>query len=109
MSADEIQFSDEHFMSAAEKKRVLRAWIRFLQSGCKKAQFTQDLYHHLIQHYSFIAHYERNSFYHIYFERLTPEMFRFFDEFDPQKPRISAEYGSPPRLPPLTTERELNP
>jgi len=108
MPADEIQFSDEQFMSAAEKKRVLRAWIRFLQSGCKKTQFTQDLYHHLIQHCSFIAHYERHSFYHIYFARLTPEIFRFFDQFYPQNPGISAEYGSTHWLSARTTGADLN-
>lgn len=57
MSAEEPQFSDERFMSADEKRKVLRAWIRFLRNGCQKTQFTHDLYHHLIQHCSFIAHY----------------------------------------------------
>jgi len=57
MSVEEPRFSNERFMSADEKRKVLRAWIRFLRNGCQKTQFTQDLYHHLIQHCSFIAHY----------------------------------------------------
>ncbi len=108
MSAEHQQFSDEQFMSATQKQKVLRAWMRFLESGCKKNQFTQDLYHHLIQHCSFIAHYDRHGFYSVYFERPTAEIFRFFDQFDPQKPGISAEYGTTHWLSPHTTGADLN-
>jgi hypothetical protein len=87
-------FADEQFMSGAEKKKVLRAWNRFLKNACVKSQFTEDLYVHLTQHCSFIAHFDRHGFYNFYFERMTESVFRFFDQFDPQKPGISAEYGA---------------
>jgi hypothetical protein len=91
---EESAFSDEQFMSADEKRKVLRAWTRFLKSGCAEAQFTKDLYHHLSQHCSFIAHFDRHGFYNFYFDRITPDLFRFFEQFDPQRPGISAEYGT---------------
>ncbi len=108
MSVEEPRFSNERFMSADEKRKVLRAWIRFLRNGCQKTQFTQDLYRHLIQHCSFIAHYDRHGFYNVYFERPTADVFRFFDQFDPQKPGISAEYGTTHWLGPNTTGADLN-
>lgn len=101
-------FRDEQFMSAAEKEKVFRAWTRFLKGGCTKAQFTEALYHHLIQHCSFIAHYDRNGFYNVYFERITSDLFRFFDQFDPDKPGISAEYGSRDWLAPHRTGADVN-
>jgi len=108
MSLQDQKFSDEKFMSAAEKTTVLRAWIRFLESGCKKSQFTEALYHHLSQHCSFIAHYDRHGFYNVYFERHTPQIFRFFDQFDSQKPGVSAEYGTTHWLSSNNTGSDLN-
>lgn len=101
-------FRDEHFMTAAEKEKVLRAWIRFLKSGCARTQFTEALYQHLSLHCSFIAHFDRNGFYNFYFERITPQLFRFFDQFDPEKPGISAELGSDGWLSPHHTGADLS-
>jgi len=103
-----IEFSEERFLSAIEKKKVLRAWVRFLECGCSKNQFTEALYHHLSQHCSFIAHYDRHGFYDFYFERQTPELFRFFDQFDPQKPGVSTEYGTTHWLSAHNTGADLN-
>jgi hypothetical protein len=86
-------FSDESYLTAQQKNKVLHAWARFLKGGCLKSQFTEDLYNHLTQHCSFIAHFDRHGFYNFYFERITPDLARFFDQFDPRKPGISAEYG----------------
>src|SRR5947209_8981280 len=94
MGMEALPFKDERFMSAQEKHRVLRAWERFLKSGCEKAQFTEALYEHLVQHCSFIAHYDRDGFYSVYFGRNDDNLCRFFDQFDPAKPGISAEYLS---------------
>ena len=87
------QFVDEHFMSAGEKRSVLRAWVRFLKNGCTWNDFTIALYTHLTLHCSFIAHYNRLGFYEYYFSNPGPQTFRFFDQFDPVKPGISAEIG----------------
>jgi hypothetical protein len=105
---DDPQFSDERFMSAEQKRKVLRTWKRFLNNGCAKSQFTEGLYHHLTQHCSFIAHFDRLGFYNFYFERITSDLFRFFDQFDPQKPGISAEYGTTHWLSAHHTGGDLN-
>ena len=106
--ADAFQFSDERFMSADEKSKVLHAWKRFLESGCEKARFTEALYHHLIQHCSFIAHLDRHNFYDFYFARIEGDLFRFLDQFDPEKPGISAEYGMTYWLDSHNTGSDLN-
>jgi hypothetical protein len=77
--SEECGFRDETYMKAEEKVNVLRAWKRFLNSGCAKSQFTEALCHHLSQHCSFIAHFDRHGFYSFYFDRITPGLFRFFD------------------------------
>lgn len=61
------EFKDTKFMTAKEKQTVIRAWERFLKNGCKPNDFTKALYHHLINHCSFIAHYDLGGFYSTYF------------------------------------------
>ena len=80
---------DVKFMSSAEKQKVLRQWELFLESGLIEQKFTRSLYNHLIQHCSFIAHYNPDGFYSVYFgeKRNTG---RFIDQFTSG---ISAEYG----------------
>ncbi len=79
-------------MSAAQKTTVLRAWIRFLKSGLRFDQFTKALYDHLIQHCSFIAHYNRAGFYSHYFEAGDSTAF-FLSQFDSRGHCSSVEYG----------------
>lgn len=105
---EEISFADERFMSSQEKEKVFQAWKRFLKNGCAKAQFTELLYHHLSQHCSFIAHYDRHGFYDFYFGQITAKLVRFFDQFDPQLPGISAEYGATHWLSEFNTGADLN-
>lgn len=79
-------------MSAAQKATILRAWIRFLKSGLRFDQFTKALYDHLIQHCSFIAHYNRAEFYNHYFEAGDSTAF-FLSQFDSRGRCLSVEYG----------------
>jgi hypothetical protein len=106
--ADAFQFSDERFMSTDEKSKVLCAWKKFLESGCEKTRFTEALYHHLIQHCCFIAHLDRHNFYDFYFGRIEGDLFRFLNQFDPEKPGISAEYGMTYWLDSHNTGSDLN-
>jgi len=83
------QMKDVKFMTAKEKEAVLKAWERFMRAmaGGKTAEelsrmFTEALYHHLIQHCSFIAHYNRAGFFQHYFE-------------EPEKPRCGPRQGAP--------------
>lgn len=81
------------FMSAEEKRKVLKQWELFLQSGCAREKFTKLLYNHLIQHCSFIAHYDIHGFYSTYFED-GDDTIHFLSQFDDREgmPR-SVEYG----------------
>ena len=72
---------DAKFMSAAEKEKVLAQWERFLGSNCSKEKFTKSLYHHLIYHCSFIAHYDINGFYSTYFKE-GEDTACFLSQFD---------------------------
>jgi len=79
-------------MSAEAKEKVLRDWDKFIESDFDKDRFTKRLYNHLIQHCSFIAHYNQGGFYGTYFE--DPEdTLRFIKQFDRDKGCISIEYG----------------
>ena len=87
------QLHDSKFMPAAEKSEVLRHWEMFLKSGLEKDKFTKLLYHHLIQHCSFIAHYDIHGFYDTYLES-GDDTRHFLSQFDTRKgmPK-SIEYG----------------
>lgn len=84
---------DAKFMTAVEKEKVLRSWERFLSSGCSKTQFSKALYQHLINHCSFIAHYNIDGFYSTYFEE-GEDTVNFLSQFDNSNgvPK-SIEYG----------------
>ena len=86
------QFKDVRFMTAAEKMWVLRQWVRFMKSGFDARHFMKSLYDHLIQHCSFIAHYNRGGFYAVYFDDPSATQ-RFLDQFDWSKGCLSIEYG----------------
>jgi len=84
---------NSRFMPAAVKRRVLKQWEAFLKSGCAREKFTKPLYEHLIQHCSFIAHFDINGFYATYFEN-GDDTVHFLSQFDGSKgiPK-SIEYG----------------
>ena len=87
------QLHDSKFMPAAEKSKVLKHWEMFLRSGLEKDKFTKLLYHHLIQHCSFIAHYDIHGFYAAYFES-GDDTVRFLSQFDDSNGMSkSVEYG----------------
>jgi len=64
-----------------------------LRSGLEKDKFTKALYEHLINHCSFIAHYDIHGFYATYFES-GDDTRDFLSQFDTRRgiPR-SIEYG----------------
>ena len=88
-----FEFKDVRFLSAREKAQVLKQWETFLKHGCMKEHFTKPLYHHLINHCSFIAHYDLHGFYATYFDE-GEDTVRFLSQFDNSQgiPR-SVEYG----------------
>jgi len=87
-----IQFKDSPFLAAAEKRRVLEQWARFLKGGFDERRFTKGLYEHLIQRCGFIAHYNLSGFHDVYFGDPSATQ-RFLDQFDRAKGCLSVEYG----------------
>jgi hypothetical protein len=57
---------DSEFMTAEQKKKVLRQWDRFIEGGFSPHLFTDAVYQHLNLHCGFIAHYNRAGFYSTY-------------------------------------------
>lgn len=104
-----MEFTEQEFMTAADKAKVLKHWERFMKAlvteyheeevdkyGNRMPKpfkaFTNELYKHLSLRASFIAHHDRGGFYREYFEE--PEMtLKFMTQFDPTGPQISIEYG----------------
>jgi len=91
-SIDTNHFVDVEFMTADEKRKVLRAWIRFIKNNFGPKQFSKALYNHLIMHCSFIAHYSRGGFWEAYF-KAPEDTQRFLNQFDHTKGCVSVEYG----------------
>ena len=93
----DVELKDSQFMSARQKRKVLRDWRLFLENGLQWQWFTKGLYEHLIQHCSFIAHYDRAGFYSTYFKR-GDDAVRFLSQFDQRQAKedgipASVEYG----------------
>jgi hypothetical protein len=57
---------DSKFMTAEQKKKVLRQWDKFIEGGFGFHLFTDAIYQHLNLHCGFIAHYNRAGFYSTY-------------------------------------------
>lgn len=78
------ELKDVEFMTAKEKERVLKQWETFLRNGCERLDFHKPLYQHLINHCSFIAHYDINGFYSTYFDN-GEDTAHFLTQFDNRK------------------------
>lgn len=81
-------------LTAKEKGLVLKAWRVFLKGGLREADFTNRLYSHLIDHCSFIAHFNRQGFHSVYFAEDPQSTLRFFKQFDPDGLGKSVEYNA---------------
>jgi len=62
-----IPFTDTEYLSADDKRKILKQWVMFCASGFSHDKFTDRLYEHLILHCGFIAHYDIDGFYCEYF------------------------------------------
>ena len=88
----DYQFKDVRFMTAAQKRRIVRQWRLFLKSGFAPRHFKKSLYEHLTANCDHIAHFTRSGFYSVYFEDPSNTQ-RFLDQFDRSTGCVSAEYG----------------
>lgn len=85
----DVELRDAPFLSAKDKQLVLKHWGKFLAGGLKWERFTKALYEHLTLHCAFIAHYDRQGFYHTYFID-GDDTVRFLRQFQGGR---SVEYG----------------
>jgi hypothetical protein len=92
MKTSQGGMSDTQFMTADEKRRVLRDWETFLKNGCRQQDFTKALYYHLIMNCSFIAHYDLAGFYETYFIE-GDDTVHFLEQFDRSRGCRSIELG----------------
>lgn len=88
---------DSQFMTAGQKRLVLKQWSLFLESGLQEEKFTKALYEHLHLHCSFIAHYDKAGFYQTYFTSGDRKQ-AFLSQFDERNAKPdgippSIEYG----------------
>lgn len=74
-------FTDEKWMSAEQKYKVLRDWQGFIRNGFQYEDFSDALYQHLIRHASFIAHFNRHTFWQVYFNNTFGYFARFINQF----------------------------
>jgi hypothetical protein len=88
----EYEFKDVQFLTADDKRKIIKAWERFLKNGCRWEDFTERLYHHLMHHCGFIAHYSRAGFYDTYFTEPDGTA-HFLSQFDARGELKSIEYG----------------
>ena len=51
------------FITAAQKAAVAKRFESFIKSGFKRSLFSKNLYHYLMLHFGFIAHYNIDGFY----------------------------------------------
>ncbi len=81
---------NSEFMNKKGKSLVLKDWINFFSNGFKFKHFTNRLYKHLVQHCSFIAHYDRDGFFFHYFADPL-DIKRFLKQFDEKYDCCSTE------------------
>lgn len=92
---------DTKFMTAKEKNLVLTQWQRFIKELTSdrpdtdklRKLFTKRLYSHLNQHCSFIAHYNCDGFFRVYFT-IGESTVKFIRQFDADHGFVSCEYGN---------------
>jgi len=60
-------FTDAQYMTAKDKETVLKHWKKFIINSFQRKDFTKQLYNHLIQHCGYIAHFNMEGFYSVYF------------------------------------------
>src|SRR5208283_503762 len=59
-------FTTVKFLSADEKRKILKRWTAFVKNGFQWHLFTDAVYHHLSLHCGYIAHFDRHGFYTTY-------------------------------------------
>jgi hypothetical protein len=81
MPINDYHFTGEESLPAAEKRRILLDWQRFIRGGFKKHLFTETLYIYLHRSCGFNTHLSRASFWAIYFSAGILDLQEVLDRF----------------------------
>lgn len=79
-------FTDESYLSAAQKWHVLRDWQRFMLSGFQKLFFTPGLYRFLAD-WIFPVHHNQERCWHYYFNAELTHLRQFLADLANSEPR----------------------
>ena len=86
-------FKNTNRMTGREKELILKAWIRFVKSGCRYKDLSGTLRKYLSDHCSFMRTYSRSVFHQNYFDNYKNKC-KFLNQFDRTKKCLSAEKGT---------------
>ncbi len=74
------EFADSKWLSADEKRKILKQWTGFVKNGFPETSFTSAIYEHLHLHCGFIAHYNKQGFYGEYWGAYGRDLHRHAKE-----------------------------
>jgi hypothetical protein len=74
-------FTDEQYLTSAEKQDILYGWQRFIRSGFREIFFTPQVYRFLADHAAFMAHRDRKTFWNYYFNSDIFRLRVFINQF----------------------------
>jgi len=70
------EFADSKWLSADEKRKVLKQWTAFVKNGFPETLFTSSIYDHLHLHCGYIAHYDKHGYYGEYWGAYARDLHR---------------------------------
>ena len=70
------EFADSKWLSADEKRKVLKQWTAFVKNGFPETLFTRSIYEHLHLHCGYIAHYNKQGYYGEYWGAYAGDLHR---------------------------------
>ena len=74
------EFTDTKWLSADEKRKILRQWTSFVKNGFAETLFTGSIYEHLHLHCGYIAHYNKHGYYGEYWGAYARDLHRHAKE-----------------------------
>ncbi|MHB8879915.1 MAG: hypothetical protein ACYC69_00235 [Thermodesulfovibrionales bacterium] len=74
------EFADSKWLSADEKRKILKQWTGFVKNGFPETSFTNSIYEHLHLHCGYIAHYNKHGFYGEYWGAYARDLHRHAKE-----------------------------
>lgn len=74
------EFTDSKWLSADEKRKILKQWAGFVKNGFPETSFTSSIYEHLHLHCGYIAHYNKHGFYGEYWGAYARDLHRHAKE-----------------------------